>query len=123
MFGYKVYREVDGLIKHEMLYDADKNNIFVKNKFDLRDLIEETLSLIVKEKRITFRSIELSELHGGKASVTVNGSTTVMIEWNSDREQFEIFPLKDAVVSPVRLYMLLLSPTFVIGDYNEKEKK
>lgn len=123
MFGYRVNREVDGLIKHEMLYYEDKNSIFVKNKFDLRDLIEETLSLIVKEKRITFRSIELSELHGGKASVTVNGSTTVMIEWNSDREQFEIFPLKDAVVSPVRLYMLLLSPTFVIGDYNEKEKK
>lgn len=123
MFNYRVYRAKDGLIKHEMLYDEDKNNIFVKNKFDLRDLIEETLSLIVKEKLIIFRSIELSELHGGKASVTVNGSTTVMIEWNSDREQFEILPLKDAVVSPVRLYMLLLSPTFVTGDYNEKEKK
>ena len=123
MFGYKIYRATDGLIKHDMWYDDDKNSIFVNNKFDLRDLIEETLSLIVKEKLIKFRSIELSELHGGKASVTVNGSTTVMIEWNSDREQFEILPLKDTVVSPVRLYMLLLSPMFVTGDYNEKGKK
>ena len=123
MFNYRVYRDKDCFIKHEMGYDDDKNSIFIKNKFDLRDLIEETLSLIVKEKLITFRSIELSELHGGKASVTVNGSTTVMIEWDSDREQFEILPLKDTVVSPIRLYILLLSPTFVIGDYNEKGKK
>lgn len=123
MFGYKIYRAKDGSIKHEMWYNDDKNNIFVRNKFNIRDLLEETVTLIVQQKRIKFRSIELSELNGGKASVTVNGSVTVMIEWNDDRDEFEISPLQKMVVSPVRLCMLLLSPTFVIGYYNEKEKK
>ena len=123
MFGYKIYRATDGLIKHDMWYDDDKNNIFVKNKFNIRDLLEETVTLIVQQKRIKFRSIELSELNGGKASITVNGSVTVMIEWNDDRDEFEIFPLQKMVVSPVRLCMLLLSPTFILGDYDEKEKK
>lgn len=123
MFGYKIYRATDGLIKHDMWYDDDKNNIFIRNKFNIRDLLEETVTLIVQQKRIKFRSIELSELNDGKASITVNGSVTVMIEWNDDRDVFEIFPLQNVVVSPVRLYMLMLSPTFVIGDYNEKEKK
>lgn len=123
MFGYKIYRATDGLIKHDMWYDDDKNNIFVRNKFNIRDLLEETVTLIVQQKRIKFRSIELSELTGGKASITVNGSVTVMIEWNDDRDEFEIFPLQKMVVSPVRLCMLMLSPTFVIGYYDEKEKK
>ena len=123
MFGYKIYRATDGLIKHDMWYDDNKNNIFVRNKFDIRDLLEETVTLIVQQKRIKFRSIELSELNGGKASITVNGSVTVMIEWNDDRDEFEIFPLQNVVVSPVRLCMLMLSPTFVIGYYDEKEKE
>lgn len=123
MFEYRVYRAKDGSIKHEMWYDDDKNNIFVRNKFNIRDLLEETVTLIVQQKRIKFRSIELSELNGGKASITVNESVTVMIEWNDDRDEFEIFPLQNVVVSPVRLCMLMLSPTFVIGDYDEKEKK
>ena len=123
MFGYKIYRATDGLIKHGMWYDDDKNNIFVRNKFNIRDLLEETVTLIVQQKRIKFKSIELSELNGGKASTTVNGSVTVMIEWNDDRDEFEIFPLQKMVVSPVRLCMLMLSPTFVIGDYNKKENK
>lgn len=123
MFGYKIYRTTDGLIKHDMWYNDDKNNIFVRNKFNIRDLLEETVTLIVQQKHIKFRSIELSELNGGRASITVNGSVTVMIEWNDDRDEFEIFPLQNVVVSPVRLCMLLLSPTFVIGDYNEKENK
>ena len=123
MFGYKIYRATDGLIKHDMWYDDDKNNIFVRNKFNIRDLLEETVTLIVQQKHIKFRSIELSELNGGRASITVNGSVTVMIEWNDDRDEFEIFPLQNVVVSPVRLCMLMLSPTFIIGDYNEKEKK
>ncbi len=123
MFGYKIYRATDGLIKHDMWYDDNKNNIFVRNKFNIRDLLEETVTLIVQQKRIKFRSIELSELNGGKASITVNGSVTVMIEWNDDMDEFEIFPLQKMVVSPVRLCMLMLSPTFVIGDYNEKENK
>lgn len=123
MFGYKIYRATDGLIKHDMWYDDDKNNIFVRNKFNIRDLLEETVTLIVQQKRIKFRSIELSELNGGKASITVNDSVTIMIEWNDDRDEFEIFPLQKMVVSPVRLCMLMLSPTFVIGDYNEKENK
>lgn len=123
MFEYRVYRAKDGSIKHEMRYDDDKNNIFVRNKFNIRDLLEETVTLIVQQKRIKFRSIELSELNGGKASITVNESVTVMIEWNDDRDEFEIFPLQKIVVSPVRLCMLMLTPTFVIGDYNEKEKK
>lgn len=123
MFEYRVYRAKDGSIKHEMWYDDDKNNIFVRNKFNIRDLLEETVTLIVQQKRIKFRSIELSELNGGKASITVNESVTVMIEWNDDRDEFEIFPLQKMVVSPVRLCMLMLSPTFVIGDYNEKENK
>ena len=123
MFGYKIYRATDGLIKHDMWYDDDKNNVFVRNKFNIRDLLEETVTLIVQQKCIKFRSIELSELNGGKASITVNGSVTVMIEWNDDRDEFEIFPLQKMVVSPVRLCMLMLSPTFIIGDYNEKEKK
>lgn len=123
MFGYKIYIATDGLIKHDMWYNDDKNNIFVRNKFNIRDLLEETVTLIVQQKHIKFRSIELSELNGGRASITVNGSVTVMIEWNNDRDEFEIFPLQNVVVSPVRLCMLLLSPTFVIGDYNEKEKK
>lgn len=123
MFGYKIYRATDGLIKHDMWYDDDKNNIFVRNKFNIRDLLEETVTLIVQQKRIKFKSIELSELNGGKASTTVNGSVTVMIEWNDDRDEFEIFPLQKMVVSPVRLCMLMLSPTFVIGDYNKKENK
>lgn len=123
MFEYRVYRAKDGSIKHEMCYDDNKNSIFVRNKFNIRDLLEETVTLIVQQKCIKFRSIELSELNGGKASITVNGSVTVMIEWNNDRDEFEIFPLQNVVVSPVRLCMLMLSPTFVIGDYNEKEKK
>ena len=123
MFKYRVYRAKDGSIKHEMWYDDNKNNIFVRNKFSIRDLLEETVTLIVQQKRIKFISIELSELNGGKASITVNGSVTVMIEWNDDRDEFEIFSLQKMVVSPVRLCMLLLSPTFVIGEYNEKEKK
>ena len=123
MFNYRVYRATDGFIKHEMWYDDDKNSIFVRNKFDLRDLIEETVTLIVRQKRIKFRSIELSEITGGKASVMVNGSTTVMIEWNDDKDQFEILALENVVVSPIRLCMLLLSPTFVTGGYDEKEKK
>ena len=123
MFGYKIYRASDGLIKHDMWYDDDKNNIFVRNKFNIRDLLEETVTLIVQQKRIKFRSIELSELNGGKASITVNGSATIMIEWNNDRDEFEIFPLQKMVVSPVRLCMIMLSPTFVIGDYDEKEEK
>lgn len=123
MFGYKIYRATDGLIKHDMWYNDDKNNIFVRNKFNIRDLLEETVTLIVQQKHIKFRSIELSELNGGRASITVNGSVTVMIEWNDDRDEFEIFPLQKMVVSPVRLCMLMLSPTFVIGDYNEKENK
>lgn len=121
MFRYKVYKDKDGFIKHDMWYDNDKNNIFVKNKFDLRDLIEETISLIVKQKRINFKSIKLSELHGGKASITVNGVVTTVIEWNADKDQFEISLLKDVVVSPIRLCMLLLSPTLVIGSYNDEE--
>lgn len=123
MFGYKIYRATDGLIKHDMWYNDDKNNIFVRNKFNIRDLLEETVTLIVQQKHIKFRSIELSELNGGRASITVNGSVTVMIEWNDDRDEFEIFPLQKMVVSPVRLCMLMLSPTFVIGDYDEKENK
>ena len=123
MFGYKIYRAVDGLIKHDMWYNDDKNSIFVRNKFNIRDLLEETVTLIVQQKHIKFRSIELSELNGGRASITVNGSVTVMIEWNDDRDEFEIFPLQNVVVSPVRLCMLLLSPTFILGDYDEKEKK
>lgn len=123
MFGYKIYRTTDGLIKHDMWYNDDKNNIFVRNKFNIRDLLEETVTLIVQQKHIKFRSIELSELNGGRASITVNGSVTVMIEWNDDRDEFEIFPLQKMVVSPVRLCMLMLSPTFVIGDYDEKENK
>lgn len=123
MFEYRVYRAKDGFIKHEMWYDDDKNNIFVRNKFNIRDLLEETVTLIVQQKRIKFRSIELSELNSGKASITVNGSVTVMIEWNDDRDEFEIFPLQKMIVSPVRLCMLMLSPTFVIGYYDEKEKK
>ena len=123
MFGYKIYRATDGLIKHDMWYDDDKNNIFVRNKFNIRDLLEETVTLIAQQKRIKFGSIELSELNGGKASITVNGSVTVMIEWNDDRDEFEILPLQKMVVSPVRLCMLMLSPTFVIGYYDNKEKK
>lgn len=123
MFNYRVYRAKDGFIKHEMWYDDDKNSTFVRNKFDLRDLIEETVTLIVRQKRIRFKSIELSELNGGKASITVNGSTTVMIEWNDDKDQFEILSLENVVASPIRLCMLLLSPTFISGDYDEKEKK
>lgn len=123
MFEYRVYRAKDGSIKHEMCYDDNKNSIFVRNKFNIRDLLEETVTLIVQQKRIKFRSIELSELNGGKASITVNDSVTVMIEWNDDRDEFEIFSLQKMVVSPVRLCMLMLSPTFVIGYYNEKEKK
>ena len=123
MFGYKIYRTTDGLIKHDMWYNDDKNNIFVRNKFNIRDLLEETVTLIVQQKHIKFRSIELFELNGGRASITVNGSVTVMIEWNDDRDEFEIFPLQNVVVSPVRLCMLLLSPTFILGDYDEKEKK
>ena len=123
MLKYRVYRAKDGCFKHEMWYDDNKNNIFVRNKFSIRDLLEETVTLIVQQKRIKFISIELSELNGGKASITVNGSVTVMIEWNDDRDEFEIFSLQKMVVSPVRLCMLLLSPTFVIGEYNEKEKK
>lgn len=123
MFGYKIYRTTDGLIKHDMWYNDDKNNIFVRNKFNIRDLLEETVTLIVQQKHIKFRSIELSELNGGRASITVNGSVTVMIEWNDDRDEFEIFPLQKMVVSPVRLCMLMLSPTFVIGDYDEKANK
>jgi hypothetical protein len=123
MFGYKIYRTTDGLIKHDMWYNDDKNNIFVRNKFNIRDLLEETVTLIVQQKHIKFRSIELSELNGGRASITVNGSVTVMIEWNNDRDEFEIFPLQNMVVSPVRLCMLMLSPTFILGDYDEKEKK
>lgn len=123
MFGYKIYRTTDGLIKHDMWYNDDKNNIFVRNKFNIRDLLEETVTLIVQQKHIKFRSIELSELNGGRASITVNGSVTVMIEWDNDRDEFEIFPLQKMVVSPVRLCMLLLSPTFILGDYDEKEKK
>lgn len=123
MFGYKIYRTTDGLIKHDMWYNDDKNNIFVRNKFNIRDLLEETVTLIVQQKHIKFRSIELSELNGGRASITVNGSVTVMIEWNDDRDEFEIFPLQKMVISPVRLCMLMLSPTFILGDYDEKEKK
>ena len=123
MFGYKIYRTTDGLIKHDMWYNNDKNNIFVRNKFNIRDLLEETVTLIVQQKLIKFRSIELSELNGGRASITVNGSATVMIEWNNDRDEFEILQLQNVVVSPVRLCMLMLSPTFIIGDYNEKENK
>lgn len=62
MFGYKVYRAFDGLIKHDMMYNDDKSNVFVKNRFDLRDLIEETLSLIAKENILKIESIELAEI-------------------------------------------------------------
>lgn len=123
MFGYRVYRAPDGLIKHDMWYDNDQHNIFVKNRFDLRDLIEETISLIVKHKLVNFKSIELSEMSRGRASITVNGYVTVNIEYNDDSDQFNIELLDGVVVSPIRLCMLLLSPKIVIGDFDKKEEK
>lgn len=123
MFGYKVYRAFDGLIKHDMMYNDDKSNVFVKNRFDLRDLIEETLSLIAKENILKIESIELAEIGSIRASITMNGYVTVNIKYNEDADQFELEALKGAVISPVRLYMLLLSPIFVTGKYNKKELK
>lgn len=123
MFGYKVYRAFDGLIKHDMMYNDDKSNVFVKNRFDLRDLIEETLSLIAKENILKIESIELAEIGSIRASITMNGYVTVNIKYNKDADQFELEALKGAVISPVRLYMLLLSPIFVTGKYNKKELK
>ena len=76
MFGYKVYRAFDGLIKHDMMYNDDKSNVFVKNRFDLRDLIEETLSLIAKENILKIESIELAEIGSIRASITMNGYVT-----------------------------------------------
>lgn len=123
MFGYKIYRATDGLIKHDMWYDDDKGNIFVNNRFDLRDLTEETLGLIVKQEYIRFRSIELAQIGSTRATITVNGYVTVNIEYNKDSDRFEIRNLKGVVASPMMLSALLLSPMFVSGDYNEKEKK
>lgn len=123
MFGYKVYRAFDGLIKHDMMHNDDKSNVFVKNRFDLRDLIEETLSLIAKENILKIESIELAEIGSIRASITMNGYVTVNIKYNEAADQFELEALKSVVISPVRLYMLLLSPIFVTGKYNKKELK
>lgn len=123
MFGYKIYRATDGLIKHDMWYEDDKGNIFVNNRFDLRDLVEETLALIVKQERIKFRSIELAQIGSIRGTVTINGYVTVNIEYNENADRFEIRNLKGVVASPMMLSSLLLSPTFVTGDYDEKEKK
>jgi hypothetical protein len=119
MFTYRIYRAADGLIKYELGFTDDKSDVFVKNRFDLRELIEETVSLIVKHNRIKFKSIELAKIGSTRASITVNGYVTVNIEYNDNSDQFEIESLKGVVVSPIGLCMLLLSQTFVTGKYNK----
>lgn len=118
MFSYQIYSINNNLAKH-MEYDNDKHDIFIKQQFKLRDLLEETLSIILEQKLIKMKSIELYTNGNNTATVAINDTFYVFIIWNSVDEQFEFTDLKGVIVTSVRLAMLLLSPKIVNGAYEE----
>ena len=116
MFSYQIYSINNNLTKH-MEYDNNKHDIFIKQQFKLRDLVEETLVIILEQKLIKMKSIELYTNGNNTATVAINDTFYVFIVWNSDDERFEFADLKGVIVTSVRLAMLLLSPKIVNGEY------
>ena len=79
MFGYRVYRATDGLIKHDMWYDDDKGNIFCKQPIWFKRFNRRNIGIDCKQEYIRFRSIELAQIGSTRATITVNGYVTVNI--------------------------------------------
>lgn len=112
---------MNNLTKH-MEHDNDKHDVFTKQQFKLRDLLEETLVIILEQKLIKIKSIELYTNGNNTATVALNDTFYVFIIWNSDDEHFEFAGLKGVIVTSVRLAMILLSPKIVNGIYEERDE-
>lgn len=121
MFSYQIYKTMNNLTKH-MEHDNDKHDVFTKQQFKLRDLLEETLVIILEQKLIKIKSIELYTNGNNTATVALNDTFYVFIIWNSDDEHFEFAGLKGVIVTSVRLAMILLSPKIVNGIYEERDE-